>query len=178
MLDQNSDEICFRNPRTRDGIRVWEIAKASRTLDLNSVYHYLIMCRHFRGTSLVAEARSQGGDAVVGFVTAYVPPETPETVFVWQVAVDAAARGRGIAREMLVRVFENAAKSGIRYLAATITPSNAASIRLFTAAARELGAPFVFEEEFFAAADFGPNVHEPERLFRIGPCPWPPGGRG
>lgn len=160
-------ELYFRSLRTKDGKDIWEIAKASGTLDLNSPYHYLIMCRHFGLTGLVAETQGR----IVGFVTAYIPPETPDTLFVWQVAVDESARGSGIAKRMLVRVFENAKAVGVRYLSATITPSNQASINLFTAVARELKADFMFEGEFFSAADFGPNVHEPEVFFQIGPVP-------
>lgn len=166
-MDKRQNQVIFRNPRSRDGKRIWEIAKTSGSLDLNSVYHYLILCRHFGSTGLVAEL----GGRMVGFVTAYIPPADFRTLFVWQVAVHASARGLGIGKGMLRRVFENAESMGVRYLSATITPANKASIALFTAAARELKAPFVFEEEFFSAADFGPSVHEPEFLFQIGPVP-------
>jgi len=162
--------IVFRHPDAADGKDLWEITKASGSLDLNSVYHYLIMCRHFGETSLVAERQGQ----VVGFVTAYIPPASLETIFVWQVAVDANERGQGLGVQLLTHVFENAHKMGAKYLDATITPSNRASIGLFTAAARSLDAPFVFEEEFFSAADFGKNVHEAEVLFHIGPIPGKP----
>ncbi len=162
---RDSNGIVFRNPETRDGKRLWEIAKATRTLDLNSVYHYLILCRHFSKTCVVAENQGR----MVGFVTAYIPPNNKDTVFVWQVAVDGKERGRGIGVRMLARVFENAAMQQVRNLAATITPSNRASVRLFTAAARGLNAPYTFEKEFFSAADFGQIPHEPERLFHIGP---------
>jgi L-2,4-diaminobutyric acid acetyltransferase len=161
------NDIHFRHPTAADGKHLWEITKASGSLDLNSVYHYLIMCRHFGRTSLVAEKQGQA----VGFVTAYIPPTSPDTVFVWQVAVDAGERGKGLGVHLLTRVFENASALGAKNLAATITPSNKASIGLFTAAARALDAPFVFEEEFFGAADFGKNVHEAEVLFHIGPIP-------
>lgn len=160
-----TDAYLFRHPTADDGRRLWEITKASGALDLNSVYHYLIMCRHFGRTSLVAERQGR----VVGFVTAYIPPESPETIFVWQVAVDAAERGQGLGCRLLTRVVENARKYGARFLDATITPSNQASIGLFTATARQLEAPFAFEEEFFSATDFGKNTHEAEVLFHIGP---------
>lgn len=168
MNTENSREIngiVFRNPTTEDGKSFWEITKASGTLDLNSVYHYLIMCRHFGRTGLVAQKQGQ----VVGFVTAYIPPPSPDTIFVWQVAVDEKERGQGLGVHLLTRVFQNAKAFGVQYLDATITPSNQASIGLFTAAARALEAPFVFKNEFFSAADFGQNVHEAEMLFHIGP---------
>lgn len=155
----------FRHPTKQDGKHLWEIAKSSGSLDLNSVYHYLIMCRHFGKTSLVSEKQGQ----VIGFVTAYIPPDSPDTVFVWQVAVDEKERGQGLGVHLLTNVFKNARKWGVKNLDATITPSNRASIGLFTAVARRLNAPFEFKEEFFSTADFGKNAHEAEMLFHIGP---------
>jgi len=157
--------IVFRNPTTGDGKYLYEITKASKTLDVNSTYHYLIMCRHFKKTCIVAEKQGR----IVGFVTAYIPPDSPDTVFVWQVAVDEKERGQGLGVLLLTNVFKNGTALGVKNLDATITPSNQASIRLFTAAAKKLRAPFEFEQEFFSAADFGQNAHEAEMLFHIGP---------
>jgi L-2,4-diaminobutyric acid acetyltransferase len=157
--------IVFRTPKTDDGKYFWEIAKASKTLDVNSTYHYLIMCRHFGKTCLAAEKQGR----VVGFVTAYVPLGSPDTVFVWQVAVDEKERGQGLGVHMLTNVFKNVKALNVKNLDATITAPNQASINLFTAVARALNAPFEFGKEFFSAADFGKNIHEPERLFHIGP---------
>ena len=65
MSTQNSrniNGIVFRPPRTEDGKTLWEITKTSGTLDLNSVYHYLIMCRHFSKTCIVAEKMERWSD--------------------------------------------------------------------------------------------------------------------
>lgn len=161
---QRPNSIIFRNPKTNDGKYFWEIAKSSKTLDLNSAYQYLIMCRHFSKTCIVAEHEGE----VVGFVTAYIPPDSPDTIFVWQVAVDEKYRGQGLGVQMLVSLYKNSKILNIKHLEATITPSNQASIKFFTAVARELKASFEFEKEFFPAAHFGENVHEPEILFHIG----------
>ncbi|MBN1931869.1 MAG: diaminobutyrate acetyltransferase [Desulfobacterales bacterium] len=168
MSAKNSREtngIVFRNPKTEDGKYFWEIAKASKILDVNSTYHYLIMCRHFKKTCIAAEKQGR----VIGFVIAYIPPDSPDTVFVWQVAVDAKERGQGLGVRMLVNVFKNVKPFDVKNLDATITPSNKASIGLFTAAARELNAPFMLEDDFFSTDDFGQNAHEAEMLFHIGP---------
>jgi L-2,4-diaminobutyric acid acetyltransferase len=161
--------IVFRHPDTKDGKFFWELAKASKTLDVNSPYHYLIMCRHFGKTCLAAEKQGR----VIGFVTAYIPPDAPNTVFVWQVAVDEKERGQGLGLHLLINLFNHAKAFNVRNLDATITPSNQASIRLFKAAAKALDAPFEFEKEFFSATDFGHHlhapVHAPEMLFHIGP---------
>lgn len=160
-----AEGIIFRNPKARDGKYLREIAKSSKTLDVNSAYYYLIMCRHFAKTCIVAEQ----DEKIVGFVTAYIPPNTPDAVFVWQVAVDEKYRGQGIGVRMLVSLYKNLKTLNIKHLEATITPSNQASVNLFTAVARELKASFTFEKEFFSAANFGENIHEPEILFYIGP---------
>ena len=162
---QDSDEIIFRHPYTKDGKRLWEITKSSGTLDLNSPYHYLIMCRHFKGTTVVAEYNG----TIVGFVTAYIPPESENTFFVWQVAVDKSAQSKGVGKKMLVYALKHAGPKKPKFLEATITPSNAASIKLFSAVAKVLGASHEFNEVFFSEDDFGGDAHEAEKLFRIGP---------
>jgi L-2,4-diaminobutyric acid acetyltransferase len=126
------------------------------------------MSRHFKSTSVVAEING----TVVGFVTAYIPPEHSNTLFVWQVAVDKKAQGKGLAKRMLVFAFKNASRQPLEFLEATITPSNIASIHLFTAAAKALDAPFDFSKTFFSEDDFGAGPHEAETLFRIGPIPF------
>ena len=168
MSTENRREIngiVFRNPNTGDGKHLWEITKASGTLDVNSTYYYLVMCRHFKKTCIVAEKQGR----IVGFVTAYIPSDSPDTVFVWQVAVDERERGHGLGVLLLTNILKNGTALGVKNLDATITPSNKASIGLFKAAARKLHAPFEFGREFFSAADFGQNAHEAEMLFHIGP---------
>ncbi|BCS97004.1 L-2,4-diaminobutyric acid acetyltransferase [Desulfoluna limicola] len=161
---QSRDEVVLRHPGAEDGNQLWEITKRSETLDLNSPYHYLLMCRHFAASSVVAEVNGR----IAGFVTAYIPPESSDTLFVWQVAVDRKFRGQGLARKMLAFAFHHPQRP-LSYLEATITPSNTASICLFTAAAQDLDAPFAFNETFFSQKNFGSAEHECEMLFRIGP---------
>ena len=38
---------------------------------------------------------------MLGFVKGYRPPTDPSVIFVWQVGVDDAARGKGIAGKMI-----------------------------------------------------------------------------
>ena len=76
---------------------MWRMARDSRVLDLNASYAYLLWCRDFAGTSIVATVDGRQ----VGFVTGYLRPEHPDVLMVWQVAVDAEHRGRGLAGRML-----------------------------------------------------------------------------
>jgi L-2,4-diaminobutyric acid acetyltransferase len=153
----------LESPHLDDGHHLWCVARESKELDLNSPYSYLLWCRDFADTSVVA----RGDDGVHGFVTGYIRPEASDTFFVWQVAVAPAYRGRGLGRSMLDHIGECLLDRGCRFLEATVTPSNTASTRLFESFAAARGAP-VDRRPLFAAAMF-PDGHEPEVLLRIGP---------
>lgn len=156
-------EVTIDAPSTSDGSKMWRIACDSRKLDLNSSYTYLLWCRDFAGTSAVARA---DGD-VVGFVTGYVRPQVPDTLMIWQIAVQTAHRGRGIATALLHDVLRRASEAGVTYVETTITSENEASIGLFGALAAHWGAT-VERLELFHSAQF-PDEHDSEELFRIGP---------
>ena len=55
-----------------------------------------------------------------------------------------------------------------RYLEATVTPSNDASIALFRGFARRHGVPCE-AQPWFEAAHFPRGAHEAEQMYRIGP---------
>ncbi len=149
-----------------DGATLWRLAKDSKTLDLNSSYSYLLWCRDFAGTSAVA--RGADGEPV-GFITGYVRPDRPRTLLVWQVAVDSAHRGHGIAAALLDGLTARlTAERGITEVETTITPGNTASERLFTSFAARHGAQ-VDREVLFGADLFPDGPHDPEVLYRIGP---------
>ncbi|MFH9662238.1 diaminobutyrate acetyltransferase [Streptomyces sp. NPDC017248] len=159
-------DLLIDHPATTDGAALWRIAKDSETLDLNSSYSYLLWCRDFAGTSVVA--RGVDGEPV-GFVTGYLRPGRPRTLLVWQVAVDAAHRGLGIAGKLLDGLAARlTAERGITELETTITPGNTASERLFTSFAERHGAR-VTREVLFPAGLFPGGTHDPEVLYRIGP---------
>lgn len=136
-------------------------------LDVNSVYAYLLVGEHFSQTSVIAEV----GDRLAGFISAYCPPDKPETVFVWQVGVAEAGRGKGVATRMLYEILQRPACRHVRFLDTTVGPSNDASMALFRSLAKKLGTRCE-EDELFASELFGDDdgqPHEPEILFRIGP---------
>jgi L-2,4-diaminobutyric acid acetyltransferase len=151
-------------PGVRDGAAIHALVAASKPLDVNSVYAYLLLCEHFADTCV----RAARAGRTVGFVSAYRPPQRPEVVFVWQVAVAGEMRGRGLARAMLEELLARAAVRGCRYLETTVSPSNEPSRRLFHSLARALEAP-VDEQVLFHEEDFGDERHERETLIRIGP---------
>lgn len=105
----------------------------------------------------------------MGFISAYCPPHKDDTVFVWQVGVAHAGRGRGIATRMLMDILQRPACTHVRYLETTVGPTNDASEALFKGLARRLHTQ-ASESELFSRDLFPePDEHEPEILFRIGP---------
>lgn len=157
--------LVIRPARTSDGPEMWRIVRDSGELERNSCYAYLTMCRDFGDSSAVAVERGR----VIGFVLAYRPPREPSVVFVWQVGVDAAARGRGIAGRLL-RAVVSPGRKGVRFLETTVTPSNEPSLRLFFSFARRMKAPITKLDGFDADA-FRYETHEREDRYRIGPFP-------
>ncbi|MET7621614.1 diaminobutyrate acetyltransferase [Streptomyces sp. NPDC005408] len=153
-------------PRVEDGAAIWRIARDSEVLDLNSSYSYLLWCRDFAATSVVA--RGADGEPIA-FVTGYVRPDCPEALVVWQVAVDHAHRGRGLAGVLLDALTARVTgERGVREFETTITPDNTASDRLFTSYAKRHGAQ-LSREVLFDGGLFPEGSHQPEVLYRIGP---------
>lgn len=159
-------DLRLDTPEVNDGAALWRIARDSKTLDLNSSYSYLLWCRDFAGTSVVA--RDARGEAV-GFITGYIRPERPHTLLIWQVAVDEGQRGRGLAAAMLDGLSARVAEQQeLRSLETTITPGNTASERLFTSFGERHGAT-VTRDVLFETGQFPDGGHDPEVLYRIGP---------
>lgn len=161
-----SGKHLIESPTKADGAELWRIARDSKKLDLNSPYAYVLWCHDFADTSVVA--RVDG--VAVGFVTGYRKPAAPDTGMVWQVAVDASQRGKGLAGALLDGLFVRLTQQGVRYLETTITPDNTASIALFTSFAKRWGAELE-RSDLFAANDFPDDgeQHVQEDLYRIGP---------
>ncbi|MFC9434017.1 diaminobutyrate acetyltransferase [Nocardia sp. NPDC057030] len=153
----------LRAPGVEDGAQLWRIAKDSAVLDTNSSYAYVLWCRDFAATSVVAEVQGR----VIGYVIGFVRPQAPDTVFVWQVAVDRAQKGKGIGARLLHTLLDNVAAQGVSQLETTISPDNAASIALFSSVARRRDAR-ITKRPLFDAGVF-PDSHAPEDLYLIAP---------
>src|SRR5690625_3576159 len=153
--------IDLRAPRLEDGADLWRLTRDTGVLDLNSSYQYLLWCRDFAETSVVGVTPDQ---RLMGFVTGFLRPDEPGTLMIWQVAVDSAARGRGLASRMLDYLVET---TGVEHLETTVTDDNAASKQLFASLAQrheaEHNVTSLFTPEMY------PDEHETEYLHRIGP---------
>jgi L-2,4-diaminobutyric acid acetyltransferase len=162
-MPDTQEEIQLRKPRLGDGLDVHQLIANSPPLDLNSVYSYYLLSDHFRDSCVIAESQGK----VVGFLSAYRIPSRPSTLFVWQVVVNRALRGKKIAWRMLDAVLQRYQGDELDYVEATVNPDNIASRRLFEHLAKERQT--VIEEETYLAADaFGPGTgHQSEILLRV-----------
>jgi len=160
----NAVRLALREPVANDGPAIYELVERSKPLDINSRYCYLILCEHFSSTCVVAEHESE----VLACMTAYVPPARPDTLFVWQIAVHEDVRGQGVAKRLLADVLARPALQQIRFVEATVNPSNDASRGIFRSLGRQY-ATRVDESLLFATDLLGDDDHEQENLIRVGP---------
>ena len=142
---------------------MWELARDSGTLDVNSPYFYLTLANQLADTCIVARS----DNTVVGFIVGFRPPRMPDTLFVWQITTSNNHRRKGLGRGMLRALMDLLAGDGVRYLEATVTPSNEASMRMFRSFAEAYDAP-CSQSELYPNSLF-PDGHEAEHLLRMGP---------
>ena len=160
----SSDEIVFRHPVREDGQTVHDLVQASGTLDTNSLYTNFLQCTHFSSTCMLAELDG----AVIGWVSGYRPPEETSSLFVWQVAVAEAARGKRLARRLLTTLLGSDGCVGVEQVKTTITPDNASSWKMFEGFADEFDATVTDKVWLCGERHFG-NDHDSEHMLTIGP---------
>ena len=152
----------LREPVAEDGADIWELVRSCKPLDENSMYCNLIQCDHFRETCGVAELNGK----IVGWVSAYILPYDPDTLFVWQVAVAEEARGIGLGGRMLAHLLERPACADVRRLQTTITRDNQASWALFGKFAELQGTKPDVQAHFTQALHFR-DRHSTEHMVTI-----------
>jgi L-2,4-diaminobutyric acid acetyltransferase len=162
---ESEPTITIRRPRLErgDGSAMWQLARDSGVLEENAEYTYHMFSHYFCDASVVAEVDGE----VAGFIAGFLPPDHPDALFVWQIAVAPSARGMGLASAMIHGELQRLAPD-VRYVEATVSPSNEPSQRTFRGVARDLGA-LCTEEILFPGDRFHGPSHEDEVLFRIGP---------
>lgn len=157
-------DIVFRPPVAEDGMSVFKLVENCSPLDTNSVYCNLLQCTHFSDTSVAAVHDGE----LIGFISAYLIPGRPDTLFIWQVAVAESARGQGLGTRMLRSILKRSQCLHVVYLETTITESNRASWALFESLAKKLKAPIKTAEMFNQDKHFN-GEHDSETLLRLGP---------
>lgn len=159
-----SSDIQFSNPKAEDGPRVSDLISNCPPLDTNSRYCNLLQCSHFADTCVAAWMDGK----LVGFVSGYCPPRQPDTYFVWQIAVDAAARGQNLAQRLLDFALDLPACKDVTQLQTTITDDNEASKRVFSKLAERKNTQ-IASEPFFTREVHFDGHHDTEFLYTIGP---------
>ncbi|MDF2373332.1 MAG: diaminobutyrate acetyltransferase [Rhizobiaceae bacterium] len=156
-------KLALRSPNAEDGADIWQLIRSCGPLDDNSMYCNLLQCDHFAETCVVAEIDSN----IVGWISAYILPSDPETLFVWQVAVAEKARGMGVAKKMLLDLVSRQCCDDVTRLKTTITKKNDASWALFRAFADRMDAPLEHDAHFIRDDHFGGN-HDTEYMVTVG----------
>lgn len=132
IQEQLKKTISLRSPRTTEGTAVWAFIRDVGNLDLNSAYCYMMLCDYFKDTCVIAEVDGE----LIGFVSAFRPPGKSDTLFIWQVAVAASERGKGLSKLMLNELLSRMEVEENLFIEATISPSNLASHALFSGLAK------------------------------------------
>lgn len=160
----NLPPVTFKMPIVEQGQDIWQLIKNTKNLDLNSAYSYLMLCKYFADTCVVAQSEEK----VVGFISAFHPPNQPDVLFVWQVAVDSSFRRYGLGLNMLKHLLTRTSCLKVRYLEMTVNPSNKAAYSLYYKLADELNTSCE-ETICFPSWLFPGAQHEDEVMLRIGP---------
>ncbi len=159
-----SNTIEYRHPRDEHGTAVYSLIQQCPPLDQNSRYCNLLQCTHFSDTSMAAF----DGDRLVGFVSGYVLPKKPDSLFIWQVAVLDDVRGKGVAIAMILALLKRPACDQVQFIETTITMQNQPSWNMFEKLAKTLNTCSDSKPHFFKDTHFSGH-HDTEMLLRIGP---------
>ncbi len=164
QLSKVGHDIVIRPLRVADALAISDMVRESGVLDVNSDYAYLLMCTHFSMTSAIA----QYGNESAAFVTGYILPHEPGTLFMWQICVRPAYQRLGLGIRLIQSLLQRIECKQVRFVEATINPSNFASQKLFRSLAKQHGTECK-TTHFFSKDLFGSSSHEEELLFRVGP---------
>lgn len=156
--------VKFRAPNAHDGFAITSLINVTPPLDNNSSYCNLLQCSHFAQTCVIAESNHQ----TLGWLSAYIPPDELDHVFVWQVAVALEARGKGLAKHLLTALLSRGVLANVKYLITTITQDNQASWSLFEGFARRHQLTII-KTPYFEKKSHFQGCHETEFLVKIGP---------
>ncbi len=162
IQDTLQSECELSQPCAEDGDGVAQLIADCPPLDVNSSYCNFLQSTHFSNTCVIAKKEGQ----VAGFISAYLKPQQPETLFVWQVAIGRDFRGQGLAFTMLSSLLERNNLSHITAIETTITKDNQASWALFNKLEQQQGldgevSKFLDEHQHFK------GKHDSEYLYRI-----------
>ena len=141
-----------------------ETDRADPGIDLNSPYHYRLWCRDFADTTRVI--RSPEG-AVVAFTTAYVRPDEPTTLMVWQQVASASHRSRNLGHARVRDITQShLAEHRTTHVEATVTDTSGAPVRTVQKMCDEFGGTLAVNL-LLGQEVFPEGNHEAEDLERV-----------
>tara|TARA_B100001564_G_C20605743_1_gene655072 strand:+ start:312 stop:809 length:498 start_codon:yes stop_codon:yes gene_type:complete len=155
--------LIYSQPTIDDAAAIHQLVSESNVLDTNSEYSYLLLSHHFDTTCCVVKDNGN----VIAYVSAYLPPKIPSTLFVWQMIVHANYRGKKLAHNMIIDILKRAVCNNIDRIHTTVAASNHASRSVFKQIANTLETQ-LHEKDFLHSSHFS-DQHEAEPLLVIGP---------
>lgn len=162
IQDEEDEPWTFRSPCLDDGDEIHQLIAACPPLDVNSSYCNFLQSSHFNSTCILAE----NDQSVAGFISGYRKPESPNELFIWQVAVAPRFRGQGLAFRMLQALLKRQSLRQVSVVETTITEDNQSSWGLFKKLDKSHGfqgniSTFLDEDRHFK------GKHDTEFLYRI-----------
>ncbi len=151
------------HPTKKHAKEIFKLVSRCKPLDINSEYLYLLQTTYFKDTCSLALLEKKA----IGFISGYLVPNKTNTLFIWQVAVDKQARGKGLAKKLLLEILQREHSKNIEYIHTTISPQNIPSQKFFEKLASDLNTT-IKKSILFDNDDFT-TEHEQEVLFEIGP---------
>jgi L-2,4-diaminobutyric acid acetyltransferase len=168
IQDEEDESWNFRAPCLDDGDGIHQLIGACPPLDVNSSYCNFLQSSHFNSTCILAENSqlAESNQAVAGFISGYRKPESPDELFIWQVAVAPRFRGQGLAFRMLQTLLTRPSLRQVSVVETTITGDNQSSWALFKKLDKAHGlqgyvSTFLDENRHFK------GKHDTEFLYRI-----------
>lgn len=158
----NEIRIEILPPELNDAQDIYRLVCSCNELDKNSSYLYLLLCSHFKDYTLTAKTHD---GQLAGFVSAYVIPNSPHTLFIWQVAVKAKYRKYSIGSRLVTQLIGMAIEKGMHRVEATVALSNNASLNMFKRVASAFDCDLTLHKHF--TKELFPQDHDEEYLVRI-----------
>lgn len=153
--------IRVKHPILVESNDMWELA-GKAGLDVNSSYSYLMMTKFFNDRCFVIKEN----DDVIGFVTGFILKD--DVYFVWQIAIDPDYQGNRLSQVLLQSAVETLMdKHQIKFIQATVSPDNKASMGLFKAISSKYNTFFAVKEGF--TENHFPDDKPEEKLIQVGP---------
>ncbi|WP_349646354.1 GNAT family N-acetyltransferase [Candidatus Parabeggiatoa sp. HSG14] len=118
-------------------------------VEKHSPFVYWVLSNYFGNVTLVGHDSNR----IMGFVSSIIGSEPRKSAYIWQIAVDAKWRRKGIARTLIRHLFKEYEKQEIEAVEFSIAPNNNASLALFSNTIVEIGLELIEMDGFHLSVD-------------------------